>query len=76
MKSNQYIDVRACGAIGDGETDDTAAIQKALDTCRDGGGTVYFPPGWYAMRTVKVHSNTDLVIPVGARIVGWSHADA
>lgn len=39
-------DVRAHGAIGDGEADDTAAIQAALDGALD-GDVIYFPPGNY-----------------------------
>jgi len=36
------------GATGDGATDDTAAIQAALDTLDTiGGGTLVFPPGEY-----------------------------
>lgn len=34
------------GAKGDGSTDDTAAIQLALDSLTD-GGELYFPPGTY-----------------------------
>ncbi|MBI5688147.1 MAG: right-handed parallel beta-helix repeat-containing protein [Verrucomicrobia bacterium] len=37
-------DVRSCGAKGDGQTDDTAAIQKAVDS---GDGRVSFPKGVY-----------------------------
>ncbi len=40
--STSWIDVRDFGAIGDGITDDTAAIQSAIDACN--GGVVYFPP--------------------------------
>lgn len=42
------VDVTNYGATGDGATDDTAAIQAALDAAHAaGGGVVYFPPGTY-----------------------------
>ncbi|WP_354637112.1 glycosyl hydrolase family 28-related protein [Kitasatospora camelliae] len=45
---SDWFDVRSYGAIGDGTTDDTAAIQAALDAAKAaGGGTVYFPTGSY-----------------------------
>lgn len=34
-------------AVGDNATDDTAAIQAAIDAAVAAGGTVYFPPGSY-----------------------------
>lgn len=41
-------DVRNFGAVGDGQTDDTAAFQKALDeTGKAGGGVVFAPRGNY-----------------------------
>lgn len=41
-------DVRWFGATGDGVTDDTAAIQDAIDwVAAQGGGTVLFPVGTY-----------------------------
>ena len=43
--------VRGFGAVGDGESDDTAAFQRALDSVhRMGGGTVYAPTGKYLFR--------------------------
>jgi hypothetical protein len=37
------------GATGNGTTDDTPAIQAAINACgTNGGGTVFFPPGTYA----------------------------
>jgi hypothetical protein len=51
-------------AHGDGATDDTAALQKALtDVGKAGGGTVYLPPGTYV---VKGH----LSVPAGVELRG------
>jgi hypothetical protein len=42
------LNVRDFGALGDGTTDDTAAVQKALDACAAaGGGVVLAPRGSY-----------------------------
>lgn len=41
-----WINVKTQGAMGDGATDDTTAIQAALDACPR-GGIVYFPCGVY-----------------------------
>lgn len=43
--SSIYVNVKDYGAKGDASTDDTAAIQAALDT----GRTVYFPRGLYVI---------------------------
>lgn len=46
--------VRDFGAKGDGRTDDTRAIQKAMDYLVDhGGGTLYFPNGKYRLATLQ-----------------------
>ena len=39
------IDVRDYRAVGDGKTDDTAAIQKALDAASKAKETVHIPEG-------------------------------
>jgi hypothetical protein len=45
---SDYFNVRSFGAAGDGQTDDTAAFQKALDAVeKAGGGVVYAPRGNY-----------------------------
>lgn len=62
-------DVRAWGAKGDGEHDDTRALQEVLDAAEeDGGGVVQFPPGeYYTTHTLLYGSNTVLTGP-GATI--------
>src|SRR2546421_7764397 len=42
-----WIDVRNYGAVGDGSTDDTSAIQSAITAAIAIGGTVYVPHGTY-----------------------------
>ncbi|OMC38856.1 hypothetical protein A5740_02020 [Mycobacterium sp. GA-1841] len=44
------IDVTSHGALGDGTTDDHAAVMSAIRQAHDGGGgTVFFPAGEYAL---------------------------
>lgn len=44
------LNVRTFGAVGDGVTDDTDAIQAAIDAAEEtGGGVVYMPPGTYQL---------------------------
>jgi hypothetical protein len=60
-----YVDVRAAPffAKGDGTTDDTQAIQNALDAMRSrGGGEVFLPRGSYLIRGhLEVPPETSLV---------------
>lgn len=41
------ISVKDFGAVGDGVTDDTAAIQAAWDAIKSANGTLFFPTGIY-----------------------------
>jgi parallel beta-helix repeat protein len=43
-KLRQTVSVKDFGAVGDGVTDDTAAIQAALDAVSGSGGVVVIPP--------------------------------
>ena len=59
------VNVREFGAVGDGVTKDTAAIQKALDK----GGTVVVPPGTYLAGTLYMHDDTELRLEPGATLL-------
>ena len=55
-------DVRKFGAVGDGVTKDTSAIQRALDA----GGVAYLPPGEYLTGTLYLRSGGGLELSPGA----------
>jgi len=63
--------VRDFGAKGDGITLDTAALQRAIDTCTtDGGGTVLLPAGRFLTGSVELKNNVTLHIAAGAVLLG------
>lgn len=67
------------GAAGDGATDDTTAIQEAIDAATTaGGGIVYFPPGEYLVDTLLFDAPNISLVGAGrflSRIVGTPASD-
>jgi hypothetical protein len=57
-KLRQYVSVKDFGAVGDGVTDDTAAIVLALNN----GGHVVFPTGTYKVTTVVINNVDNLSV--------------
>ena len=52
QKLQESVSVKDFGAVGDGVTNDTAAINAAIESVfSQGGGTVYVPEGEYALGT-------------------------
>lgn len=65
------FNIRDFGAIPDGKTICTKAIQRALDACgQSGGGMVYVPPGVYLTGTLNLRSFTTLYVEAGATLLG------
>lgn len=63
--------VREYGAMGDGQTLDSPAIQSSIDACaKSGGGTVYFPSGHYRSGSIFLRDNITLFLDAGAVILG------
>lgn len=63
--------VRDYGAVGDGKTDDTVAIQTAIDKCSEtGGGRVTLERGTFLIRPIMLKSGVDLHVDRSARILG------
>lgn len=55
LGARPWYDVTSYGATGDGTTDDTAAIQAAIDaTSATIGGVVFFPQGTYKISSALV----------------------
>ena len=53
-----WVNLRDLGAKGDGQTDDTAVLQKAIEEHR----AIYLPSGFYVVRdTLKLKSDTVLI---------------
>jgi hypothetical protein len=61
MTKGPWADVRAFGAMGDGVTDDTAAIQEAINS----GKKVYIPIGTYSVSTLKINVSDIIIIGDG-----------
>ena len=65
-----FFDVTEYGAVGDGSTLCTQAIQKAVDACHAaGGGTVYLPAGRFLSGAIFIKSNVTLHVSEGATLL-------
>jgi hypothetical protein len=53
----EVYNVKAFGAVGNGTTNDTAAIQAAVNAVPSSGGVVYFPAGTYPISSAIASSS-------------------
>jgi polygalacturonase len=70
-EGQNYFNVRSFGAVGDGKTLDSPAIDQAINAAAEaGGGTVLVPAGTYLSGSIHLQSNIHLLIDAGATILG------
>ena len=67
IPASGFLSARTAGAKGDGKTDDTAALQKAINTAVQKGMVLFVDHGDYIVTST-------IVIPAGAKIVGETYS--
>jgi polygalacturonase len=64
------FDIRSYGAVGDGKTVDTPAINRAIEAAAAaGGGTVLFPAGTWLCFSIHLKSHVSLYLAQGSTIL-------
>ncbi|NWK94598.1 glycoside hydrolase [Sphingobium lactosutens] len=64
------------GGVGDGKTDNSAAIAQAIEACRmAGGGRIILPKGVVLSGPIRLHSQMELHVPAGTRLKFIPDAD-
>ena len=67
-KAKEFL---AAGAVADGKTLNTKAIQQAIDKCSAaGGGIVHIKAGKYLTGSLFIKSNVNFVLDEGAELMG------
>ena len=62
MIEGAVLNVLDFGAIGDGVTDDTSAIQDAIDSLGATGGEIFFPSGTYSITNLIVSNVASIAL--------------
>jgi len=69
--NNQIYNVKDYGAVANGTTLNTKAIQKAIDDCAShGGGIVTFPQGKFLTGAIYLKEGVHLIVPKGTTLLG------
>jgi polygalacturonase len=64
------FNIASYGAVADGKTPNTNAIQKAIDACaRAGRGRVLIPAGTFLSGPIALSSNLDFHLNAGAKLI-------
>lgn len=74
---DREVNVVDFGAVGDGQTMNTVAINKAIESCASlGGGVVVIPPGLWLTGPIIFKSNINLHVEKGALVIfSRNHSD-
>ena len=64
------FNIKDFGAVGDGQTLDSKAIQDAVCNASEVAGTVFFPPGDYKTGTIFLKSDITLQLCGKAKVLG------
>jgi hypothetical protein len=71
LSGAEVYNIRDFGALGDGKTLDTAAVQAAIDAChKEGGGVVLIPAGEFIVGTLELKSNVTLHLAAAGKLLG------
>jgi polygalacturonase len=71
MAAGNVVNLAEAGGVGDGKSDCTKALQRAIDDCSaKGGGIVQIPKGTYAITPVFMKNNVTLQLDEGACLLG------
>lgn len=69
------FNVRGYGAIGDGITNDTVAVQYAITLAKVNNSSVYFPAGTYLCNSIEIDPNVNMFGDGAASIIKSAAAE-
>ena len=67
-KMREFVSVKDFGAVGDGVTDDTAAIQAAINAAV--GKPIFVPAGTYKITTTLIYNTSGMGLVEGLKLIG------
>lgn len=76
VSAQKIFDIKKYGAVGDGKTLNTKAIQKAIDAAnKNKGGRVVFSKGKFLSGSIVLKSEVELFFEEGAILLGSTNPD-